>query len=235
MSVRALLLSNSTCFGKGYLDHAIEEIADLFRGAKRIVFVPFALNDHAAYGAKAAERLRSLGLETATLLEDGGAPDLLARADGIFIGGGNTFRLLGKLYRCSLLDPIRARALQGIPYLGASAGTVVAGPTIRTTNDMPIVHPPSLDALGLVPFQINCHYLDADPASRHMGETRETRLREFHEENDTAVLALREGAWVSVEGATGRLRGSVGARLFVKGEPPVEHGPGADLGRLWNR
>jgi len=235
MSTRGILLSNSTCHGREYLDHAIDDIAELLGGATRVVFVPFALHDHAAYGAKAADRLRRIGLKVTTILEDGRAARLVAEAEAIFVGGGNTFRLLDRLVRNGILAPIRQRALAGMPYLGASAGTVIAGPTIKTTNDMPIVHPASLDALGLVPFQLNCHYLDPDPASTHMGESRETRLREFHEENETAVLGLREGAWLRAEGGRVLLGGTAGAKLFVRGRAPAEQPPGADLSALCAR
>jgi dipeptidase E len=131
----------------------------------------------------------------------------LEGAQAVFVGGGNTFRLLKTLQDTGLLQTLAERAREGMLYLGASAGTNIAAPTIRTTNDMPIVQPRSFDALGLVPFQINPHYLDADPAMRHMGETREERLREFLEENDRVVVGLREGAWLRVEGARLRLEG----------------------------
>ncbi|MBI3448291.1 MAG: dipeptidase PepE [Acidobacteria bacterium] len=230
MSLRAMLLSNSTEAGRGYLDHAIEGLRDHLAGVKRLAFVPFALRDHAAYGAKVRDRLAPLGIDVTTLLAGLRDARTVEEADAIFIGGGNTFRLLDRLIATGLLAPIRREALAGKPYVGASAGTVVSGPTIRTTNDMPIVHPPTLDALALVPFQINCHYLDADPRSTHMGETRETRLREFHEENDTPVVGLREGAWLRVVGECATLCGTTGARLFVKGEAPRELASGADLG-----
>jgi dipeptidase E len=235
MKIRAILLSNSTCHGRAYLDHAIDEIAEFLGGVRRLAFVPFALNDHTAYGAKVADRLRGIGVEVTALREDGRAARHVEEAEAIFVGGGNTFRLLDRLQRNGILDPLRRRALAGMPYLGASAGTVIAGPTIKTTNDMPIVHPRSLDAIGLVPFQINCHYLDADPSSTHMGETRETRLREFHEENDMAVVGLREGAWLRAEEGRILLKGEVGARVFVKGKAPIEERPGADLTSLCTR
>jgi dipeptidase E len=147
----------------------------------------------------------------------------LTTAEAVFVGGGNTWRLLKALYEMDLLALIRARVLEGsLLYAGASAGSNVAGPTIKTTNDMPIVETPSLQALGLVSFQINPHYLDPDPASKHMGETRETRLREFHEENDTPVVGLREGAILRVEGESIVLKGQAGARLFRRGQEPVE-------------
>jgi dipeptidase E len=150
----------------------------------------------------------------------------------VFVGGGNTFRLLKTLQDARLLQPLAARARAGMPYLGASAGTNIAAPTIRTTNDMPIVQPDSFDALGLVPFQINPHYLDADPATRHMGETREERLREFLEENDRTVVGLREGAWLRVEDARLSLEGKAPARIFRPGRPPYEVAPGEPLDEL---
>jgi dipeptidase E len=149
--------------------------------------------------------------------------------EAIFIGGGNTFRLLKTLYDFDLLGPIRERVADGMRYIGSSAGSNVAAPTIKTTNDMPIVQPPSFDALSLVSFQINPHYLDPDPNSKHMGETREERIRQFLEENDTPVVGLREGAMLRIENGETILRGSTGARIFRKGVEPIELLPGAQL------
>jgi dipeptidase E len=148
-------------------------------------------------------------------------------AEAIFIGGGNTFRLLKNLYEHRLLEVLRARVEAGMPYVGSSAGSVVSCPTIRTTNDMPIVEPPSLTALGVIPFQLNCHYIDADPSSKHMGETREVRLREFHEENETLVVGIREGSMLRVEDGTIMLKGITGGKIFRRGEQPVEVAPGS--------
>ena len=153
------------------------------------------------------------------------APDPVAaveNASGIFVGGGNTFRLLKTLYDLDLLSPIRRRVLAGMPYLGTSAGSNVACPTIMTTNDMPIVRPPDFAALGLLPYQINAHYLDPDPDSKHMGETRETRIREFHEENSTPVVGLREGTMISAIGEREALLGKPGGKLFLAGQSPRE-------------
>ena len=146
----------------------------------------------------------------------------VASAEAVFIGGGNTFRLLKRLYDLELLAAIRERAENGMPYLGASAGSNIAGPTIRTTNDMPIVEPPSFAALGLVPFQINPHYIDPAPGSTHMGETREERILQFLEENETPVIGLREGAMLRMENGVCELRGAAGARVFRKGNAPIE-------------
>src|SRR3990172_8256754 len=171
--MRLLLLSNSTNFGGGYLDHAMDEIRGFFGPAKRVAFVPFALFDQDGYTAKARQRLRAEGIEVTGVTPDAAGHRLLESAEGVFVGGGNTFRLLLKLQVSGLLADLRNRVLQGLPYLGASAGTNIAAPSIKTTNDMPIVQPESFEALGLLPFQINPHYLDPDPASAHMGGTRE--------------------------------------------------------------
>jgi dipeptidase E len=226
---RLLLLSNSTNHGGGYLDHAMHEILALLAPARRLLFVPFALRDHAAYTAKARERFAREGMEVEELVEGPGAAAAVAAAEAVFVGGGNTFRLLDKLQKSRLLEPVRRRVEEGMPYLGASAGTNVASPTIKTTNDMPIVQPASFNALGLVPFQINPHYLDPDPGSRYMGETREERLREFLEENETPVVGLREGGWIHVAGRVASLAGPHPARVFRRGQDPVEVPAGTDL------
>jgi dipeptidase E len=229
---RLLLLSNSTNHGSGYLDHAIEAIGAFLGPARRVCFVPFALRDQQAYAAKARDRLAAAGIGVQAVTADAAGAAALEEAEAVFVGGGNTFRLLDRLQRSGLLEVLKRRAVAGMPYLGASAGTNIAAPTIKTTNDMPIVQPVSFAALDLVPFQINPHYIDADPTSRHMGETREERLREFLEENETPVLALREGAWLRVEGEAARLEGANGARLFRRGAQPEELSPGAALDPL---
>ena len=229
---RILLISNSTLFGSGYLDHAEQEIRDFLGHAKRVLFVPFALYDRDAYAATASERFRRMGYELTSVHNAADRFQAVADTEAIFIGGGNTFRLLKTLYDEDLLGPIRQRVTKGMPYIGSSAGSNVAGPTIKTTNDMPIVQPPSFDALGLVSFQINPHYLDPDPNSKHMGETREKRIIEFHEENDTPVAALREGAMLRCEHGRIVLRGSTGARIFRRGLEPVETLPGDQLDEL---
>jgi|SRR6185295_15308424 len=229
---KLLLISNSTEHGHGYLDHCLPAIDEFLGKIRSVVFVPFALQDHEGYGAKARKRLKTIGVTVSILTPDREGERLARRAEAVFVGGGNTFRLLKTLRESGLLGILRGRALAGIPYIGTSAGTNIAAPTIRTTNDMPIVEPGSLDALGLVPFQINPHFLDADPKSTHMGETREERLLQFHEENDAPVLGLREGAWVRVDGGHATLGGTHGARLFLRGRDPVEVAPGEDLDDL---
>ena len=216
------------------------EILDILGGMDRIGFIPFALFDRAAYTAAAAARFGMEGIQVDEITADDDGAALLEEVPAIFVGGGNTFRLLKTLQDSGLLEVIRSRGEQGMVYTGASAGTNMAMPTIRTTNDMPIVEPDSFESLGLVPFQINPHYLDPDPGSTHMGETRETRIREFHEqrleefleENDLPVVGLREGAWIRVEGASMVLGGRNGARIFRRGMEPEERGVGEELGDL---
>jgi dipeptidase E len=226
---RLLLISNSTLHGSGYLDHAEREIRDFLAAATPVLFVPFALFDRDAYAGQARDRFGKMGFPLEGIHR---APDPLRavqEAKALFIGGGNTFRLLKALQDLSLLDPIRRRAAEGMPYIGSSAGSVVSSPTIRTTNDMPIVEPSSFEALGLVSFQINAHYLDPDPASTHMGETREERIRQFHEENAAPVVGLREGTLLRIEGDSVLLRGAAPARIFRRGQNPLEVPSGASL------
>jgi len=217
--MRLLLISSSTVHGFGYLDHPEPEMRAFLGAGRRVAFVPFALHDHDAYTAKVRERLGKMDLDVISI-------DEVDSADAIFVGGGNTFRLLKTLYERDLLTPIRDRVRAGLPYLGSSAGTVITAPTMRTTNDMPIVQPPSFDALGLVTYQINPHYLDPDPQSTHKGETREERIREFHEENKTPVVGLREGSILRVEDGITTLLGEKTARVFRRGSEPVEMKPG---------
>ena len=231
-----LLLSSSTVHGLGYLDHAEQEIRSFLAsvGAGPVLFVPYALHDRDAYAEKARGRFARMGLDLVSLHTVSEPRDAIASASSFFVGGGNTFRLLRELAGGGLLEPMRDRVLSGAFYVGSSAGTNLVGPTIRTTNDMPIVFPPSLDSLGLVPFQLNPHYVDPDPASTHMGETREERIRQFHEEteNRAPVLALREPAWLLRDGGTLTVGGEGGARLFEAGRPPREIPAGTDVSFL---
>ena len=229
MTARLLLISSSAVYGVGYLDYAETEIRDHFGDAKRVLFVPYALKDQEAYAGKVRSRINAMGYEFDSIHTAENPATAVSHAEAIFIGGGNTFRLLKLLYELQVLDVIRSCVKEGIPYMGSSAGTNVACPTIQTTNDMPIVQPPALSALGLVPFQINPHYLDPDPNSRHMGETREERIREYLEENDSTVIGLREGAMIRARGTDFVLKGVSGARIFRKGQEPVEVQPGTTL------
>ena len=229
MTKRILLISNSTLYGSGFLDHAEAEIRSFLGDLKHVLYVPFALFDRDKYASTAQQRLARMGYESRSIHTAANPKQAVDEAEVVFVGGGNTFRLLKALYDLDLLGPIRERVEAGMPYIGSSAGSNVAGPTIRTTNDMPIVQPPSFDALGLVSFQINPHYLDPDPNSRHMGETREERILQFLEENDTPVVGLREGAMLRIENGETILRGSTGARIFRKGLEPIDTLPGAHI------
>jgi len=193
------------------------------------LFVPFALFDRDKYAATAQARFEKMGYELTSIHTAADTLQAVKDTEAMFIGGGNTFRLLKTLYEFDLLDIIRERVDAGMPYIGSSAGSNMACPTIRTTNDMPIVQPPSFNALGLVSFQINPHYLDPDPNSKHMGETREERINQFHEENETPVVGLREGGMLRIENGETILRGSTGARIFRRGLEPIEILPGARL------
>lgn len=223
---RCLLISNSTLYGHGYLDHAEPEIRSFLGGAKRVYFVPYAMYDLDAYALLARSRFAAMGVELSSAHERGAT---LGEAEAVFVGGGNTFRLLDRLYRHGLIDAIRRRVDAGMPYVGSSAGSIVACPTLKTTKDMPVVEPPSFDALGLVPFQISPHFQDPEPGSTHMGETQEQRIGHYHEENDLPVAGLREGSMLRVEGRSILLKGVTGARIFVKDRPPMESLPGERL------
>ncbi len=229
---RLLLISNSTLYGSGYLDHAEQELRDALGSSKRVLFVPFALHDRDAYAAQARKRFEAMGYALDSVHETTDAKKAVAEAEAIFIGGGNTFRLLHWLYQSELLLPIRRRVEEGMLYIGSSAGAVVAAPTIKTTNDMPIVEPPSFDSLGLIRFQINAHYLDPDPNSTHMGETREVRINQFHEDNETPVVGLREGCLIRLEQGVHVLKGKTNARVFRRGLEPVEVEPGSTIDDL---
>ncbi len=223
MNKRLLLISNSFSFSKGYLGHCIDEIFEFLGNSKEIVFIPYALYDRDAAVIAPRELFKTRGINLLSVHTSKNPKQLITDAKAIFIGGGNTFRLLNELYKNKLTELIRNRVENGMSYIGSSAGANVACPTIKTTNDMPIVYPPSLDALDLVPFQINPHYIDPDPDSKHKGETREQRIKEYHEENDLPVIGLREESWLRIESNIIGLKGENGARVFIKDKIPKEY------------
>lgn len=230
-AMELLLLSNSRSAGQAMFAHAREALTRHVDG-RRVLFVPYALADHGGYTATVAGALAEFGMEATGIHE---APDPIAAvrdAAVVFVGGGNSFRLLRTLQDFGLVDAIRRAVLAGARYIGSSAGTNMACPSLRTTNDMPIVQPMSFAALDLVPFQINAHYLDPDPRSTHMGETREERLLQFLEDNDVPVLGMREGCWLRVSGRSAVLDGTHPARLFTRGSSPRELDAGSDVSDL---
>ena len=229
---RALLISNSTVYGHGFLDHVESEIKNFLGGARRVLFFPFALNDQDAYTSTARSRFEAMGYALDSAHETSVPQNAVEETDAIFIGGGNTFRLLKALQDLDLIEAIRRKVGSGAPYIGSSAGSNVAGPTIKTTKDMPIVQPRSFDSLALVRFQISPHYLDPDPNSMHMGETQEERILQFLEENDIPVVGIREGAWLLCNDGNVTLKGQTGARIFRKGHAPVEATPGKEISAL---
>ena len=205
------------------------QVKDFFGNVGRVVFVPYALRDHDRYLQLVTEKGLNAGYPLDGIHHHPDPCEAVRAAEAIFVGGGNTFRLLKGLYDHDLLDPIRGRVMAGALYIGSSAGSIVACPTLKTTKDMPVVQPPSFETLGLVPFQISPHYLDPDPSSTHMGETQEERILQFLEENPEPVVGLREGSFLRVQDGAATLKGPHTARVFRRGLAPFEANPGTDL------
>ena len=230
--IKILIVSTSTVHGKGYLEYINTEIKSFFEGCKNIAFIPFARPGGISwdeYTNVAKNKFESLGFNMKGIHEFNNIKEALVEADGFFTGGGNTFELLNQLYHHDLMELLAQLVNDGKPYMGTSAGSNITGTSIKTTNDMPIIYPPSFKALNLVPFNINPHYLDPDPSSTHMGETRETRIKEFHVFNKTSVLGLREGSWLEVSNNSVVLRGNLTARLFEQNKKPVELKSGVEV------
>jgi len=231
-----LLLSNSSVHGSGYLEWAAENIQEFLKSkdVKQVLFIPYALRKMDNYTEDVSKKFSSWGFKVSGIHRESDPIAAVNSAEAIFIGGGNTFQLLKGLYDNKLIETIKKRVMEdGIPYIGSSAGTNVSTISINTTNDMPIVHPPSFSALSLVPFNINPHYIDTDPASKHKGETREERILQYHEIPDVPpVLALREGSLLHVEGEKATLKGLFPARLFVPTKSPEEFPVGTDFSFL---
>ncbi len=218
---KLLLLSSSKIYGSGYLEYCKDEVKEFLKDISEIVFIPYAIHDGEKYVPDVEKAFSELGKKIIFLHRSKDPRKTISQAKAIFIGGGNTFRLLQRLYKEDLVELIKKRVDSGILYMGASAGSNVASPSISTTNDMPIVFPPSFKALSIFPYQINPHYIDADLNSKHMGETRAMRINEFHEENSTPVIGLREGSWLKVTDEKIFLGGNSGAVIFQKNKPPL--------------
>ncbi len=228
----ALLASTSTLHGQQYLSYLLPEIAELFKDCSEIVFIPFARPGgitHEEYTSIVKKVFEPISINVKGIHEFENKEQALKDAQGLFTGGGNTFLLVDKLHRNNLMMPLREQILAGTPYLGSSAGTNIGGLTMQTSNDMPIIYPPSFKTLGIVPFNLNPHYLDPDLNSKHKGETRETRIKEFHTINTQPVIGLREGSWLEIKDENIILRGTLSARIFEVGKEPFELASNSNL------
>ena len=227
-----LLASTSALFGEDYLAYLKPYIANLFSGADEIIFVPFARPggiSHDDYTKRVADAFSVMGIRVTGLHTFEDPATAVRKAKGFFTGGGNTFLLVKTLHELDLMNVLKEAVEKGAPYLGTSAGSNIGGLTMHTTNDMPIVLPPSLNTMGLVPFNLNPHYLDPDSNSKHNGETRETRIKEFHTQHAIPVIGLREGSWIRVQGETITTEGLFSSRIFEQGRDAYEVAPGKQL------
>jgi len=230
-----LIASTSTIHGSGPLEYLFNELKIHFESVDEILFIPYARPggiSHDDYTKNVANAFKKIGKSIIGIHKLDNPKKAIEEAKGIFTGGGNTFVLVNQLYKNDVLTSIKDAINNGTPYLGTSAGSNICGLTMNTTNDMPIAYPPSFKTLGLVPFNINPHYLDPDPNSTHMGETRETRIKEFHAFNTQPVIGLREGSWIEVKGNSLKLKGQLDARIFEYNKTPYELTTNSDLGFL---
>ena len=214
---KLLLASTSTIYGGSYLDYLLDEIALFFKGIDIVIFIPYARPSgisYEDYTAIAKKVFAQKNIIIKGLHEFNDPKEVLQHAKAVFTGGGNTFLLVKTLYDLDLMALLQDKINKGMPYMGTSAGSNIAGMTMRTTNDMPIVYPPSFNTLRAIPYNINPHYLDPDPKSTHKGETRETRIKEYLTQNSIPVIGLREGSWLAVSGNTVVLKGEFDARIF---------------------
>lgn len=220
-----LLASTSTLHGSDYLEYLLPELKQHFTNCKTILFIPYARPSgisHEEYTEKTALAFAKIKLNIRGIHEYENPVEAIQNAEGIFTGGGNTFLLVNELYRNKIMIPLKETLEKGIPYLGTSAGSNISGLSMQTTNDMPIVYPPSFQTLGLIPFNLNVHFQDADIQSKHMGESRETRINEFHQFNNFPVLGLKEGSWLEIKANKIVLKGNLSAKLFRKNETPID-------------
>lgn len=227
-----ILASTSTLFGGEYLEYLREELIQLYKGIDEIVFIPFARPggiSHDDYTAKARSFFETINIKVKGLHEFEDKKEALNQAKGYFTGGGNTFLLVKTLHEEGLMSVLKENVTGGKAYLGCSAGSNIGGQNMKTTNDMPIVYPPSFDCMGLVPFNINPHYLDPNPDLKHNGETRETRIQEFLTQNDIKVVGLREGNWIRRTADSITVEGNELTRIFEKGKEPYEIEAGSRL------
>lgn len=230
-----IIASTSTLHGGEYLDYLLPELQSFFSNVKELLFIPYARPSgisHDDYTKKVSEAFTKINISVKGIHEFENPIEALEKAQGIFTGGGNTFLLVSQLYKNNVIDTLEKVVKNGTPYLGTSAGSNICGLTMSTTNDMPIVYPPSFRTLGFVSFNINPHYLEPIEGSTHMGETRETRINEFHHFNPQPVVGLREGSWLAVKGDSIKLKGNLTARIFKRNENPIEVVPETELNEL---
>ena len=222
---KMIIASTSTIHGSGYLEYLLPTLSNIFMNVKTILFIPYARPSGISYDdyTKIAQKaFVKINIDVKGIHQFKNPKEAIQNADAIFTGGGNTFELVNQLYKNDIITDLKQVLENGTPYLGTSAGSNICGVNMKNTNDMPIVYPPSFITLGMIPFNINAHYLDPIIGTKHMGETRETRIKEFHVFNKIAVLGLREGSWLEVLGDTITLKGNHTARLFQQNENPVE-------------
>jgi dipeptidase E len=222
---KMIIASTSTLHGGNYLDYLLPSLENHFKDCHELLFIPYARPggiSHDDYTAIVRVAFAKINKVVKGLHEFENPVNAIENAQGIFTGGGNTFLLVTQLYQNLVMERLKQMVENGTPYLGSSAGSNITGLSMQTTNDMPIIYPPSFKTLGLLPFNLNPHYLDADIQSKHMGETRETRIKEFHAFNEIPVLGLREGSWLEVIGSEIMLKGNLSARLFRQNETPIE-------------
>jgi dipeptidase E len=227
-----LIASTSTLANENYLEYLLPELTTHFKDCDTILFIPYARPggiSHQEYTAMVGLAFAKINKKVIGIHEFEDAAEAIKNAEGIFTGGGNTFVLVSQLYKNNVVEILSEVVKNGTPYLGTSAGSNICGLTMQTTNDMPIVYPPSFKTLGLIPFNLNPHYLDPDTSSKHMGETRETRIKEYHAFNAVPVLGLREGSWLDVKGDSITLKGDLTARLFRQNQVPEELETGTEL------
>lgn len=230
-----IIASTSTIHGSNYLEYLLPELQSFFSNVKQLLFIPYARPSgisHDDYTKKVSEAFNKINISVKGIHEFENPVEAIENAEGIFTGGGNTFLLVSQLYKNNVIDALEKVVKNGTPYIGTSAGSNICGLTMNTTNDMPIVYPPSFRTLGFVSFNINPHYLNPIEGSTHMGETRETRINEFHHFNPQPVLGLREGSWLEVKGDSILLKGTLTARIFKRNEKPIEVEPNSDLSNL---
>lgn len=220
-----IIASTSTIFGGKPLDYLLEELKVLFHNTNEILFIPYARPggiSHESYTNSISNVFDKINKSVKGIHEFKSASSAIEEAKGIYVGGGNTFVLVNQLYKQDCINSLKKVINNGIPYLGTSAGSNICGLTMSTTNDMPVVYPPSFKTLGLIPFNINPHYLDPIQNSKHMGETREIRIKEFHHYNTQPVIGLREGSWIRVKNNEIKLKGILQARIFEYAREPYE-------------